>query len=151
VAEVGDRRNVVPVARAERHRCATDECRPLVDRIREALERNPSVRVGRDVNDLRPAQLLRVGDLPDRGELVLADDDAVALPGQVERGHECAHRLRDGGRDRDVVGLGVHERGEGGASGLVPLHPEIPFRSVLVPAGEPLLRGRPNAVRERAL
>ena len=48
---------------------------------------------GTDVDDLGAPQLLRVRDLTDRGELVLADDDAVALAREVERRHERADPL----------------------------------------------------------
>ena len=118
---------------------------------REVLERNAPVRLGPHVDDLRPAQLLRVRDLPDGRELVLADDDPVSLARKVERGDERAHPLRHGRRNRDVVGLGVQETGERRARRLVSLDPELPLGSVLVPAREPLLRGSANAIRERSL
>ncbi len=119
--------------------------------VGEALDGNAPVRLGANVDDLRAAKLLCVRDLPDRGELVLADDDPVPLAGEIERGDERAHALRDRGRDGDVVGLRVQEAGERGAGGLVALDPELPLRAVLVPAREPLLGGRANAVRERSL
>ena len=149
--ELGDRAHVVSVARAERHRCAADERRPLVERLGEPFDRYAAVRLGADVNDLRSAKLLCVRDLPDRGELVLADHDPVPLAGEVERRDEGAHALRDRGRDGDVVGRGVQETGERGAGGLVALDPELPLRAVLVPAREPLLRGGAHTIRERAL
>ena len=137
--ELRDRRHVVSVSRTERHRGAADERRPLVERVGEALDGDAPVRFGADVDDLRPAQLLRVRDLPDSGELVLADDDPVSLAGEVERGDEGAHALRDRGRDCDVVRLRVQEAGERSAGGLVALDPELPLRAVRVPAREPLL------------
>ena len=53
-----------------------------------------------------------------------------------------ADALRDGGRDGDVVGVGVQELGEARAGRLVPLDPEVPLGPVLVPAGEPAPRRR---------
>ena len=149
--ELRDRAHVVSVARTERHGGAAHERRPLVERVGEALDGDAPVRLGADVDDLCPAQLLRVRDLPDRGELVLADDDPVPLAGQIERGDEGAHALRDRGRDGDVVGLRVQEAGERSAGGLVALDPELPLRAVRVPAREPLLGCRAHAVRERPL
>ena len=151
VRELGDRRDVVAVARAERHGRAADERRPLVDRVGEALERDAAVVLRPDVDDLGAAKLLRVRDLTDRRELVLADDDPVPLAREIERRDEPAHPLRDGGRDRDVVGLGMDETGEGGSRGLVPLDPEIPLGAVLVPARDPALDCGAHAGRERPL
>ena len=51
-----------------------DDSRLFVDRLLEALDRDPrAVRV--HVHDLRAAQLLRVPDLADRRELEVADHD----------------------------------------------------------------------------
>ena len=139
------------VTRAERERRAADERRPLVDRVGEAIERDPPVCVRQDMDNLRAAQLLRVCDLTDGRELVLADDDAVPLAREIERGDERADPLRDGGRHGHVVGLGVQQAGERRSSRLVALDPVLPLGAVLVPAGKPLLGGGANAVRERAL
>ena len=79
VRRLRDRPNVVPVPRAVGERRAADERRPLVDRLGEALCCDLAAGIGAHVDDLRAAQLLRVGDLPDRGELVLADHDPVAV------------------------------------------------------------------------
>ena len=149
--ELRDRAHVVAVARSERDRRAANERRPLVDCFGEVLDGDAPVRLGADVDDLRPAELLCVCDLPDGGELVLADHDPVPLAGEIERRDESAHTLRDRGRDGDVVRLRVQETGERSAGGLVALDPELPLRAVLVPAREPLLRGGANAVRERTL
>ena len=94
VGELGDRGDVVAVARAVGDGRAADERRPLVDRLREALERDRAVRLGLDVDDLRAAQLLRVRDLADGRELVLADHDPVRPPrSSGERGDERADPL----------------------------------------------------------
>ena len=79
VRQLRDRADVVAVARAEGHGRAAHERRPLVDRVREALEGDAAVGLGPDVDDLGAAKLLRVRDLPDGRELVLADDDPVPL------------------------------------------------------------------------
>ena len=47
--------------------------------LREALGRDRTVLARTHVDDLCAAQLLRVGDLADRRELVLADHDPVPL------------------------------------------------------------------------
>ena len=107
VRRLGDRGHVVPVAGAVGERRAADERRSLVDRLGKPLRRDRAVAVGPDVHDLRSAQLLRMGDLADRRELVLGDHDPVPLTAQVERGHQPADALRDRGRDRDVVRVGV--------------------------------------------
>ena len=146
VGRLGDRGDVVAMARAVGERRAADERRPLVDRRGEALGRDRAVVVRLHVDDLRAAQLLGVGDLPDRGELVLADHDPVPLAVESERGDQPADSLRDRRRNGHVVGLGVDERGDRRAEGLVPLDPEVPLGSVLVPAGEPPLDGVSNAV-----
>ena len=151
VRELGHRRHVVPVTRPEGHGRAADERGPLVDLGGEALERDAPVVLGADVDDLGAAELLRVRDLPDRRELVLADDDAVPLAREVESGHERADSLRDRGGDGDVVGRGVQEPGERGSRGLVPLDPEVPLGPVLVPARDPALHRVADALRERAL
>ena len=78
VGDLGDRGDVVAVARAIRDRRAADESGALVDRLGEALGRNRAVGVGPHVHHLGAAQLLRMGDLADRRELVLADHDPVA-------------------------------------------------------------------------
>ena len=80
-----------------------DERRPLVDGRGERL------RVGLDVHHLRAAQLLRVRDLADGRELVLGDDDPVALAVEVEAADERADRRRDGRLDRHLVGRGVEQ------------------------------------------
>ncbi len=149
--DVGDRGYVVAVAGAERNSGAADECRALVHDLGEALGRDRAVGFWRDVHDLGAPQRLRVCDLADGRELVLADDDAVPLTAQVEGGHERADPLRDGRRDRDLVRVGMDEAREAGASGFVPLDPELPLRAVFVPAAQPLLDRRTNTVRERAL
>ena len=144
--ELGDRGHVVAMTRPEGHRSAADERRPFVDCICEALERNAPVRLGPDVNDLGAAELLRMRDLADGGELVLADHDAVPLAREIERRDERADALRDRRRDGDVVRLGVEQASEPGPRRLVALDPELPLRPVLVPAGEPLLGSGPHAV-----
>ena len=93
VAELGDRRDVVAVPRAERERSAAHERRALVDRVGEAIQGDAPVCVRQDVHDLRAAQLLRMCDLTDGRELVLADDDAVPLAGEVERRDERTDAL----------------------------------------------------------
>ena len=111
-----------------------------------------AVRLGTDVHDLGAAQLLRVGDLADGRELVLADHDpgaAAAL--ERQRRDDPADALRDGRRHGDLVGLAVEQLGEARARRLGPLDPEFPLGPVLVPAGEVLLVGGADAVRERAL
>ena len=103
------------------------------------------------MNDLGPAQLLRVRDLADRRELVLADHDPVPLAVEVERGHESADALRDGRGHRHVVGLRPEQPRDRRPERLAALDPELPLGAVRVPAGEPPLDGFPHAVRERAL
>ena len=149
--DLGDRAHVVAMARPERHGRAAHERRPLVDGVGKALQRDAAVGLGPNVDDLGAAQLLGVRDLAHGRELVLADHDPVALTREVERGDERAHSLRNRGRDGDVVGLRVQQPGERGSRRLVPLDPELPLRAVLVPAGQPLLRCRADAVRKRTL
>ena len=146
MCDLGDRAHVVAMARAEGHGRAADERSPFVDRLGEALERNAPVHLGPDVNDLGAAELLRMRDLADGGELVLADHDAIPLAREVERGDERADTLRDRRRDGDVVGLGVQKASEPGPCRLVALDPELPLRPVLVPARKPLLGSGPHAV-----
>ena len=101
-----------------------------------------------DVDDLGAAQLLRVGDLADRRELELGDDDASPLAAlERERADDRVDRLRHGGRDGDVVRRRVHEAGEGGPRGLGALDPVLPLGAVGVPSVQVLLvgaRGRPR-------
>jgi hypothetical protein len=73
---------------------AADERGALVDSLGEPLRRDRAVLLGCDVHDLGAAELLRVRDLPDGRELVLADHDLRASL-EVERGHDPAHALRD--------------------------------------------------------
>ena len=152
VGDLGDRGDVVPVARSVRDRRAADERRPLVDGLRKALDGDRAVRLGPHVDDLGAPQLLCVSDLADRGELVLADDDAVA-PAALERQRrdDPAHPLGDRGRDGDLVRLAVQQRGEPRTGRLGPLDPELPLGAVLVPPREVLLVGGPDAMREGAL
>ena len=107
VRRLRDRRDVVAVARAVRERRAADERRALVDSRGKLLRRDRPVLPRPYVDDLRTAQLLRVGDLADRRELVLADHDPVSLAVERQRRDERADALRDRRRDRDVVRLGV--------------------------------------------
>ena len=90
VRELGDRGHVVPVARAEGDGRAADERGPLVDLLGKPLERDAPVASGTDVDDLGAAQLLRVRDLPDRRELVLADRRC----GSARRGGRARTRAR---------------------------------------------------------
>ena len=60
---------------------------------------------GRHVDDLGAAQLLRVRDLADRRELVLARSRSGSAPVERQRGDERAHALRHRGRHGDVVGV----------------------------------------------
>ena len=152
VGDLGDRRHVVAVAGAVRDRRAADEGRALVDRLGEALGRDRPVGVGTNVHHLRAAELLRVGDLADGRELVLADHDAVAAAAlERQRRDDAADALRDGGRHRHLVGVAVEQLGEARAGGLGALDPELPLGAVLVPAGEVLLVGGADPVRQRAL
>ena len=64
---------------------------------------------------------------------------------------ERADPLGDGRRDGDVVRVGVEQARDRRAERLVPLDPEVPLGPVRVPAGELLLDGVADAVRERAL
>ena len=150
--DLGDRRDVVAVAGAIRDGRAADERRALVDRLGEALGRDRAVGVGTHVHHLGAAELLRVSDLTDRRELVLADHDAVAAAAlERERRDDAVDALRDGGRHRHLVGLAVDQLGEARAGGLGALDPELPLGTVLVPTGEVLLVGCADPVRERAL
>ena len=152
VRHLGDRGHVVAVPRAVRDRRAADERRALVDRLGEALGRDRPVGVGAHVHDLGAAELLGVGDLADRRELVLADHDAVAAAAlEGERRDDAVDALRDGRRHRHLVGLAVDQLGEARAGRLGALDPELPLGAVLVPAREVLLVGRAHPVRERAL
>ena len=148
---VADRRDVVAVTGAVGERRAADERRPLVDRLDEPLGRDRPVRLRPHVDNLRATELLRVRDLPDRRELVLADHDPVARPVERERRDQRAHALRDGRRDRDVVRSCVQKPRDSRAKRLVPLDPEVPLRAVGVPAREPLLDRLAHGVRESAL
>ncbi len=141
VGRLRDRADVVPMPRAVGERRAADERRPLVDRLGEPLRRDLPVRAGVHVDDLRSAELLRMRDLADGRELVLADHDPVPLAVERQCRDERAHSLRDRGRDGDVIGLGVEQARDRGAERLVPLDPEVPLGAVRVPAGEPLLDG----------
>ena len=80
----GDRGDVVAVPCPVGDRRAADECCALVDRSRELLRRNRAVSVGAHMDDLGATELLRVGDLADSRELVLADHNAVP-PAALER------------------------------------------------------------------
>ena len=140
-----DRFDVVHRARPVRDERRADERGPLVDRGGVGL------RVGLDVDDLGAAQLLGVGDLADRRELVRRDHDPVPLAPELERADEPADRSRDGGLDRDVVRSGAEELRERGSGRLRALDPVPPLRAVLVPAGEVLLVRRADGVGERTL
>ena len=85
--------DVVAVARAVREGRAADERRPLVDGLGEALGRDRAVGIRPDVDHLRPAELLCMGDLADRRELVLGDHDPVPIAVERERGDEPADSL----------------------------------------------------------
>ena len=107
---------------------------------------------GRTCTNLGTAELLRVGDLANRGELVLADHDARAAAAlERQSRHDRVDALRDGCRHRDLVGLAMQEPGKPGPRGLGPLDPELPLGAVLVPPGEVLLVGSAHPVRERPL
>ena len=138
-----DRLDVVHRARPEGDERGGDERSPLVDRRRVRL----GVRL--DLHDLGAAKLLRVGDLPDRRELVLGDDDPVPLAPELQRADEAAHRSGDGRLDRDVVGRGAEQPRERGPRRLRALDPVLPLGPVLVPAVEVLLV-RARARRPRA-
>ena len=104
------------------------------------------------MHHLRAAELLRVGDLADGRELVLADHDPVAAAAlERQRRDDPADALRDGRRHRDLVGVAVEQLGEARARRLGALDPELPLGAVLVPAGEVLLVGGAHPVRQRAL
>src|SRR6185437_8983008 len=64
---------------------------------------------------------------------------------------DAADALRDGGGDRELTGRGVEQPGERGTGGVGALHPDAPFGPVLVPAGEVLVVGGADAMRERTL
>ena len=151
VRETGDLGDVEPGARAVGDGRAADERRSLVDRFREPLDRNPPVGLGKDVDDLGAAELLRVRDLADGRELELRDHDPPTLRLERQRAHERAHALRDRRRHRDLRRIGLDESREGGSRCLGPLDPVLPLGAVLVPAREVLLVRRPNVVGERAL
>ncbi len=147
-SDLGD---VEAIAAPVRDRGAADEGSPLVDRLREALERDPAVGLRAHVDDLRPPQLLCVRDLADRGELELGDHDPRAPLIERQRADERADRLRHRGRDRDLARLRVHEPRESRARRLGPLDPVLPLGAVHVPAGEVLVVRLANVRRERAL
>ena len=128
----------------------TSAVRSSIASAKRSGEMPPSV-VRPDVHDLGAPELLRVRDLTDRGELVLADHDPVPPGVEGKRRDERAHALRHGRGDRDVVRLGVEQARHARAELLVPLDPEVPLRPVRVPAGEPPLDRRADAVRERTL
>ena len=151
VCRLRDRRHVVAVPRAVGERRAADERGALVDRRGELLGRDRPVVARPHVDDLRTTELLRVGDLADRRELVLADHDPVALAVERQRRDKRADALRDRRRDRDVVCLGVEQPRDRASERLVPVDPEAPFGPVRVPAREPLVDCRADGVRERAL
>src|SRR5262249_48180669 len=95
---------------------------------------------------------LRVGDLADRGELVLRDHDAGAAAAlERQRADDPADALRDGRRYRHLVGVRAKQSRERGPRCLGALDPVGPFRAALVPAVEVLLVGGTHAARERAL
>ena len=77
VRDPADARDVEPPAVAEAHVRDGDQGGALVDRRLEALERDRAVRLRRDVHHADAASLLGVGDLADRRELEVADDDRV--------------------------------------------------------------------------
>ena len=140
-----DRLDVVDGARAVGDEGRADERRPLVDRLLVRLG------LGRDLDDLGAAELLRVRDLADRRELVLRDHDPVPRSREVERGDEGADCGGDRRLDRDVVRLGAEQGGERGAGGLGALDPVPPLGAVLVPAGEVLLVRAADRVGQRPL
>ena len=152
VCGLGDRRDVVAVTSPIGDRRAADERRALVDRLGELLRRDRAVGLGAHVDDFGSAQLLRVGDLADRRELVVADHDprpAAAL--ERHRRDDRVHPLRDRRRHSDLVGLTVEQLGEPGACRLCALDPELPLGAVRVPACQVLLVGGANPMRESTL
>jgi hypothetical protein len=151
VREARDLGDVEPVARAVRDGRAADERRALVDRLREALERDAAVGLGPHVHDLGAAELLRVRNLADRRELELRDHDPVPAALERQRAHEPADTLRDRGRHRHLGRVGLHELRERAARRLRALDPVLPLGAVLVPAREVLLVRLPHVTRERAL
>ncbi len=151
VREAGDLGDVEPIARAVRDRRAADERRSLVDRLREALERDSTLRVGAHVDDLRSAQLLRVRDLTDRRELELRDHDAISSRLERERADQAAHSLRDGGDHCHLLRRRADQAREGRPCRIRPFHPVLPLGAVLVPAGEVLVVRLSDVHRERAL
>ena len=146
VGGLGDRGDVVPVACPVGDRRAADERRALVDRCCELLGRDRAVGLGPHVHDLRPAQLLRVGDLADRRKLVVADHDPVPPAAlERERRDDPADALRDRRRDRDLVGL---DRGAARRTRPAPprrARPRTPTRR----RSRPSPRGTPRRRRAR--
>ena len=133
VRDPRDLGDVVAVAGAVGDGRAADERRPLVDRLGEALRRDRPVRLGPDVDDLGAAQLLRVRDLADRRELVLADHDLRPLAAsERQRADDAVDALADRGGDRDLARLGLEQPRERRARRLGPLDPvphSAPFSS----------------------
>ena len=93
------------------------------------------------MHDLGAAELLRMGDLADGGELVLADHDAVAAPALERERRDDAVDAQRGRRHGHLVRLAVDQVGEARAGGLGALDPELPLGTVLVPAREVFLVG----------
>ena len=144
VGDLGDRRHVVAVARAIRDRRAADEGGALVDRLGESLGRDRPVGVGTHVHHLGAAKLLRVGDLADRRELVLADHDAVAAAAlERERRDDAVDALRDGGRHRHLVGIAVEQARRSPRGQPPSARPRTPTRR----RSRPSRRGTPRRPR----
>ena len=134
-----DRLDVVDAAASEREEGRADERRPLVDRGGEGL----GLRL--DVDDLGPPQLLRVGDLADRRELVLGDDDAVPAAVEAERADEPAHGRGHRGLDGDVVGARAEECAERARASPRSARPSAPTPR----RAGPSRRGTPRRPRAR--
>ena len=150
VRDPRDLGDVVAVAGAVRDGRAADERRPLVDRLGEALGRDRAVGLGRDVDDLGAAQLLRMRDLADGRELVLADHDLRARL-QVERETipltPCVTEVVTA----SSVGSACSSRAKAARAASARSTQCCPLGAVLVPAVEPALDRVLDAVRERPL
>ncbi len=150
VGDACDRGDVLAVTGAIGDRGAAHEGGAVVDRSVEGLDRDDPVGTRPDVDDLGAAQRLRMRDLADGGELVVGDHDPGAGR-EVEGADDPAHALGHGRGHRELRRRRVEQPRERPTRRFGPLHPVLPLGAVRVPAGEVLLVGSADAVRERAL
>jgi hypothetical protein len=109
------------------------------------IDSRKAVAFGTHKLHLGPSNTLREPNMTHRGKLELTHYDFLPFL-EIQRACDAIDARRGAGHDGDFIRASIYELRKGGSRFLIPVHPRLPWRALLVPTRNVVRQARLHGI-----